>query len=64
MTSKWNSRKFAALLITLIANFLIWARVEADLAEAFATAAINALTLGYVVVQGWIDAKGAGSNGK
>ena len=57
MNSKWNSRKFAALVIALVANFLVWGKVETELAEAFATAAINALTLGYLVVQGWVDAK-------
>ena len=36
----------------------------AEMAEAFATGAINALTLGYLIVQGWIDAKGTSDGGK
>jgi uncharacterized membrane protein YjjB (DUF3815 family) len=55
--NKWNSRKLAALLVTLVTNLLVWGRVESEMAEAFATAAINALALGYLIVQGWIDAK-------
>lgn len=57
MDSKWNSRKFVALMIGLLTNLLVWAKVEAGIAEAFASAAVNALTLGYVIVQGWIDGK-------
>lgn len=55
MTSKWNSRKFTALMITLLTNLLVWARVDSELAAGFASAAINALTLGYIIVQGWLD---------
>jgi hypothetical protein len=57
MESKWNSRKFAALMIALLTNLLVWAKVESGMAEAFASAAINALTLGYLIVQGWVDGK-------
>jgi hypothetical protein len=56
--NKWNSRKFTALVITLLTNLLVWARVESELATLFASTAVNAVSLGYIVVQGWIDAKG------
>lgn len=54
--SKWNSRKLAALVGGLVANVLIWGRSDSVVAEAFATAAVDAVTLGYVIVQGWVDA--------
>lgn len=57
---KWNSRKLAALIAALVTNVLVWGKVDSETAEAFATAAINALTLGYLIVQGWIDSKRAG----
>lgn len=55
--SRWNSRKFVALLVTLLTNLLVWAQVNTETAQAFASAAINALALGYIIVQGWIDAR-------
>jgi hypothetical protein len=55
--SRWNSRKFAALMVTLVTNLLVWTNVQSETAQAFATAAVNALTLGYIIVQGWVDAK-------
>lgn len=61
---KWNSRKLAVLIGTLLTNLLIWGKVDSETAEAFATATINALSLGYLIVQGWIDAKKAGHGGK
>jgi hypothetical protein len=61
---KWNSRKLAALIAALVTNVLVWGKVDSETAEAFATAAINALTLGYLIVQGWIDSKQAGDGGK
>ncbi|MCG3197210.1 MAG: hypothetical protein HUU16_11825 [Candidatus Omnitrophica bacterium] len=61
--SKWNSRKFAALIATLLTNFLAWTNVDSETAQAFATAAVNALTLGYIIVQGWVDARGGNTNG-
>lgn len=57
---KWNSRKLGALMAALLTNLLVWSRVEPGVAEAFATAAIDLLTLGYIVVQGWLDRNGEG----
>lgn len=55
--SKWNSRKFMALMVTLVTNLLVWSNVDGETAQAFATACVNVLSLGYIIVQGWIDAK-------
>jgi hypothetical protein len=55
--SKWNSRKFAALMVTLLTNLLVWGNVESETAQAFASAAVNLLTLGYIIVQGWVDGR-------
>ncbi len=57
-TSKWNSRKFAALMITLLTNLLLWMNVDDETAQTFSTAAVNAVSLGYIIVQGWVDARG------
>lgn len=59
--TRWNSRKLAALLVTLITNLLVFAKVDSETAQAFATTTMNALTLGYIIVQGWVDAKEAGN---
>lgn len=55
--SKWNSRKFAALMVTIATNLLLWFNVESDLAHAFSSAAVNAVSLGYIIVQGWVDSR-------
>jgi cytosine/uracil/thiamine/allantoin permease len=57
-TSKWNSRKFAALMITLVTNLLLWMNVDDETAQTFSTAAVNAVSLGYIIVQGWVDSRG------
>ena len=59
--SRWNSRKFAALLVTLLTNLLVYSKVNSETAQSFATATINALTLGYIIVQGWVDSKENGN---
>ncbi len=59
--SRWNSRKLAALLVTLVTNLLVYAKVDSETAQTFATTTMNALTLGYIIVQGWVDAKEAGN---
>lgn len=62
--SKWNSRKFAALIMTLLTNLLVWTRIDPGLAEAFATGAVNLVSLAYIIVQGWVDTKESGHAGK
>ena len=59
--TRWNSRKLAALLVTLLTNLLVFVKVDSETAQAFATATMNALTLGYLIIQGWIDVKEAGN---
>jgi hypothetical protein len=55
--SKWNSRKFVALIVTLVTNLLVYLKVDSETAQTFSTALINALTLGYLIIQGWVDTR-------
>ena len=52
---KWNSRKLVVLLSTVLYNILLYYHTDPDKAQEFSSAFVNALSLGYIIIQGWID---------